>query len=371
MKIDEGLLRFVLFWQLLGAPVLAAGPEDSGEEPVVSHKWLTWTAPAECPSRSEFLALFEAALGRPLDAQPDLSAEISVTSVEGGFFVRMRTSDAGGSGIREVTVPSCVEAADFVVLSIALALDQETAKEVGPAPAVADDSGTPGTVATTTEPDTERRPLPSPETIPAPAPTTSPPPRPTSSSETLMAAPVARLPRPQASRSVSRWFIGASFELATELLPEFSVAPSLRAGRSVGDWEIQVSTTFFPGGVYELEEAFNPVALSWLGGSVGGCRFLRSARWSAGLCVHAELGGLTGREQVADAERPPHAGTGFFLGVVPKLEGRALFGKHFQGLASAGAAIPLVADPFILSDGTEVFHSSPGFRGSLGLLYFF
>lgn len=40
-------------------------------------------------------------------------------------------------------------------------------------------------------------------------------------------------------------------------------------------------------------------------------------------------------------------------------------------LGSLSALAALTIDPFILSDGTEVFHSSPGFRGSLGLLYFF
>jgi len=83
------------------------------------------------------------------------------------------------------------------------------------------------------------------------------------------------------------------------------------------------------------------------------------------------LGGLSGREEAAEAGRPRHEGTGFFLGMLAGLEGQLALGKLMHAFGSASASFPLVADKFVLSDGTLVYRPGLGFQASLGLLFFF
>lgn len=376
------LLSFLFFSEALGAGVLTSVPADlaphaahdeGSEDPL---QWLTWNVPSACPNRKDLARRIESIIGHAVDAELGFFVVASVTEADTGIHLKMSITHDSEVGVREVTFPNCGEAVDFVSIAVALAIDpdrksipsEEPMQQAGPMPAIGPAEGGGSGLALSSEQLTEPTSLPSEAHVSAQPAVEPTPLEKASPSGSSSAQPDSHPDRPQRPTS---WFARGGLNFSIGLLPQPGFGPTIGGGRMFGPWALWADTTFLPGGSYEFDQAFSPVGMRWLGGTLGACRFVRLSSLSGGPCMRVQLGGLSGREEVADAGRSPHEGTGVFLGILAGLEGQLALGKHVRAFSSASASLPLVADSFVLSDGTHVYQPGFGFQASLGLLYFF
>jgi len=379
------LLSFC-FAEALGAPahayVLAdpAAPaaQDAGAEDPL--QWLTWNVPAACPDGRELARRIEAIIGRQVGAELGFFVVASVTEADTGFQLKLSITHDSEVGVREVAFPNCGEAVDFVSIAVALAIEpgrksipsEDLLQPAELTPTIAPVEGSGRESALSSEPLAEplaaSTSLPN-EAHPSAQPAVAPiPPKKASPSASSSAPPRAQPGRPQRP---TPWFVRGGLNFSTGLLPQPALGPTVGGGKMFGPWALWADITFLPGGTYEFEQAFSPVRMRWLGGTLGACRFAHLSSLSGGPCLRVMLGGLSGREEAAEAGRPRHEGTGFFLGMLAGLEGQLALGKLMHAFGSASASFPLVADKFVLSDGTLVYRPGLGFQASLGLLFFF
>lgn len=328
-----------------GARAQAAALGDTAANAGGDHlQWLTWNVPAACPNREDLANRIEVIVGRPVGAELEFAVLASVTEADTGFHLKMRIAYDGAVGVRELAFTNCAEAFEFVSIAVALAIDPDRNSIPSESQSLPDET-------------------PAPTQLPG---AVIPPSKEPPSATSAQPRPLPGRPRPP-----TPWFVRAGVNFSTGLLPQPGFGPTVGGGRMFGLWAVWADITFLPGSSYELDQGFNPVSMRWLGGTLGACRFVQVSSLSGGPCMRLQFGGLTGREEAAEAGRSPHEGTGFFLGILAGLEGRLGLGKRVHAFASAGASFPVVADDFVLSDGTLVYRPGLGFQASLGLMYFF
>lgn len=307
--------------------------EEELAPPVPDIPWIAWDAPPEC-SRRELEEQIQRALGRPIDAGSEISVAIRIETAEDEVLAHVSISEEGETNERTVSLPTCEEATRFAALAIALAL--------GPSDPSRPSEELPGE----TPASNDRTPILTPE---EPTP----------------------LDRPE-RRDFARdgWFLGALATGTTALLPKGSVGLTVVAGRAFGDAVFDLRLTYMPGETYQLAAAQNPVRMMWLGGALGGCYFFRTGLFRGGPCARAQVGGVNAEERPANDE-PPRGGTGLYVGLLGGLEAHFEVAPRVHLLAAVSAALPLHADPFVLTDGSVVHRTPFGIDGSLGLVYFF
>lgn len=101
-------------------PFLVAGTWASAPQPsAASAHSIEWTAPAECPDRSDVQARVSRSLGDD-SVKPALTAAAKVTRIAGMYRASLSVQSAAGSGQRVLENASCEILADSVALVIAL-----------------------------------------------------------------------------------------------------------------------------------------------------------------------------------------------------------------------------------------------------------
>ncbi len=118
-----GILQCVLLAQNSAAQT---APNEGDEQTKSGPAWLSWHAPPECPSASYIEERIVEWLGRPPSVEARLAVDAAVLWRDDHWQVTAEISQARQKGERQVLVASCTEAADFVALSVVLALDPDS-----------------------------------------------------------------------------------------------------------------------------------------------------------------------------------------------------------------------------------------------------
>jgi hypothetical protein len=360
------------------------GPETPSPEPqgvaleAPPAAWLAWQAPAPCPSRDELLGMVTRYIPGAVEDSRGLSCEASIDQTEVGFTARLVVARAGERGKREVTFRDCREAAEFIALSIVLAIDPEAALPSDAGPEERTSGGvTPVPDADVQTPASEPGAAPAseapapPGTEPGAAPAREAPAPPASKpggrvSRPVRVEPKSRAPEPE-PRPLS-WFGSLDFALLTGILPSGGAGATLGGGRVIQEWEVTLTATVLPGESFTINGAENETSLRWVGGALGVCRALIRRPANFALCGKTVAGALLAAERTAEA---PHSGVGGLWGVEIGLQGDVPLNRTWHIRWGGGANLPLVADTFGWADGGVLYRPSPGFAGSVGVGYFF
>ncbi len=286
--------------------------------------WLTWKAPEECPSSADIEKKVVDLLGKGLDPVEMLHVEGGVGWSQSGWSVELDIQYGSASGHRAVVAKTCGEAADFVALSIGLAVHPELLSQ-----ASSDEEVVP-----------ERAPVERPEGKPEEAPPPTPEPS---------AGAVAPAEKP----SPLRFGVGASALVSWLALPNPRIGPRVEFALDAGPWHLFVGGAWLPSTGTTFADAARPVAFDLLWADAGTCYRWANGRFSWGPCLGFQVGALGSQESEGAAQRNLWAaaavGGDGSLKVTPWLDLNL----------RANAVIPIVRPEFVLSGGTVV-HQLPG-----------
>ena len=203
---------------------------------------LAWSAPPSCPDRDAALARLRDAAdtSRRLTARATLTRDAQTSA----WSLRLSTDDGSVSSERELTAPSCDDLTDAAVLLLALALDVIEAD--------------------------------------AP-PTITPHPG---------AAPV--ITRDLRTRARTRGGVRASVGVLVGLLPDPSLAASLRAWVARGRWRFEIAAAALPSQTVSLADGASASLRASLVG-LRACHALTRAPFELSACGGADIGVIQGR----------------------------------------------------------------------------
>lgn len=232
--------------------------------------WLSWSAPADCPTADEVISLTTGHLGRtPTSAEITVRASISSTDTN-RFQLDLHTDQAGVQTDRELVADACQALADACALIVALSVD-------------------PVAVAT-------HRPPPSlvPAPLPAPRlPSTSVEPsvsRPSSSEPTTTRLAETARPRPRTSLDLHA-SVGGGAELGA--LPGVSGGPALSLALA---WpRVRAELTGFWLAPRTASRSAGSVRVQMGAATVRACGRVVAGRVELPVCGGWEVGGMRGR----------------------------------------------------------------------------
>lgn len=357
-----------------------AASSDSRSDETVSMApeslpFLTWRAPESCPQRAQVVEQIEGLLEQDLPSEMPLTAQATIWPV-GGFRLELILRNEEEVGTRELDFATCEDAANFVALSIALALGSghigsggaEPPEGAGGSEALgpvdqdaisSDSSGSPAVSAQSAPPPAD--------SPPEPAVT------PFQNSEVSNDPGASAYDRGSSQRLAARtaWFADGALAFTSGLLPKVGVGAVLGGGIEFGLWSVRGESSFFPLNSMLPSGAQNRVDFGALTSHVSACRLVSTELFALRLCAGTELALIFAEERMDDDDRAPYSGTGASLGFVGGLEGLFRLRARLSGQIQAKVVYPMVADRFSLSDHSRVFEPQPGFRGTFGLRYFF
>lgn len=327
--------------RLVGAALLFwTAPRVAGAEEV---SWLSYSPPPECPSAQYIHERLVEWLGPDFSTEAlRVQAQLAWENPKWRVNVLMDVGEAHGE--RTVAVSSCTEAADFVALSIALAVDAEflpPESEATEAPSKNPKTESSNEGSATSE-------LVSSATPSAPAAGET--------NELLSASP----PEAPLRHNPLRWFVSAQLIGESGVLPRFALGAGLNLGLELSRLRVFSEAFVLP-----------PVSVStggtvnefWLaGGGVGTCGVFRGAHFSAGPCFSAQWGSLTGSNTQS-------SGGGLFAAILPGLFVTA-GSSRVRGMFRGDVIVPYASPRFELSGGTIVHDPGPGVRFELGAEFF-
>ena len=308
--------------------VLLARPATAQTEE--EDSWLRLSAPAGCPDRTSIEARVVELLGRsvPSPAELDVRAVITFDAPDWEVDVTLAAGDARGT--RRVRAATCADVADFVAITVVLAIDPgHAAVEPEPAPVG-----------------------PFPE-APVAEPMAS------AEAEAAPAAPLAvsRVPRSR------RFFLAAGAEGLVGTLPSVRVGPTASAGAQLGSFLLALGGSYFPPLGEGADIAANPIALSLVHARARSCLSFGARSLSGGPCLHVDVGAMMADEAVTGGRRA----TELYVALGGGARGVLRLSPHVSLVAQAGVAVPLTQPRFVLSDGTLVHQPRLGGTASLEL----
>lgn len=354
-----------------------------------TQSWLTWTAPPVCPRSVDIEKRFEDWLKTPWQEDKELKVEASAQSRDGLWLVILNFKYGDASGKREVELQTCNEAADFVALTVALAVDPDLVVDGESTESASDDSAKALVPPPPLPPPLEVEPNPLVESEEEATgeggqepgefavdeqlfgPVTTPP-----SDRKKISGPKAE---PSATAQAKTeplpppadWFLSAAIQGQSGVLPRFAVGPKVAGGVRHGSWLLSVGVFYLPGGSYSFENWSSDARMRLVSAEAQGC-FLFRVNWlSGGPCVGTQLGALPAEERPLDPALSPLGGTAFWWAALLGGQGAVDLSERWGLYADAQLAIPLVRPSFQLSGGTEVFRSNLGVSGIFGVRFFF
>lgn len=336
-----------MLWVALALAVVAP-PTDSPPKPAAYE--LSWTAPSECPTAETIRERVAALAAEASGGSGVMFVAATVTAVEGGYSLELRTEHDGRRDERTVEARRCDELGESTALVVAISLHPPIAE--GP------DAGIVGSVAES-EPTSETEPVEAvPEAVEAePEPTDDP-------SPSVGATEPVDVPIREPSRSPQR--------LALRLAPGFEVGgmpglggttqaalamvwPRLRI-EVVGAW------------LWPRRGSSDPPAL-YQAGLVGarGCGQPSIGRMAFPLCLGVEGGALRADSRNVDPRRSIH---GPWFGPVASA-GVTVMGRRVGLWSAAELALTPIRTRVRVDDEVSLSARLVSFRLFAGLEIFF
>ncbi len=308
------------------------------EEPA----WLTWQAPPECPTGEHIAHTLEGWLGRPFGTD-EAQVTASVTASVAGWDVNVTVVQRDVRGERNLRTRTCIEAADFVALSVALAVDPSLEASL-PAPAPSSQQ----------EPENEPSSASTERAGPPKGPSES---RSAPSHIENIAAPVSPSPRhakpePTASTSAT-WHAqaGASFDAFT--LPSARLGGAAELGVHIERVGLSLGAQWLPPVTESVPNAQSDVAFSRLAGRLRVSHLYNQHSLELSPYVEGQLGQL-----VADAVQANYQSRVLWAALGAGVQASWPAKRPFQLVGAVGALFPLTQSTFELSGGTDV-HTVP------------
>ncbi len=307
--------------------------------------WLDYSPPPECPSSDHIDARLVEWLGPRFSTQ-DLQAKADLNWVNQSWRVVVELNVGGVLGERTVAVNSCSEAADFIALAVALAVDSEfkhpleTSQERPTTLAEQPVSSATGDTAKLADPlGSALRPA-------------------TDASEPSLG--ISSGSEGGEPWSTQRWFVSAELLGLSGILPRFALGGGVHVGLELG-W------LRFSGQAFVLPPVTRSVAGTdteiWLGGGgVGICGSFGDRSVAAGPCLSGQWGSLMGK----NSEK---SGSGLFAAILPGAY-VSVGTPRVRGVVRGDVLLPYAAPRFELSGGTLIYESRPGISLQLGVEVF-
>lgn len=307
------------------AAALGWGPSVSAEP-----SWLTWPSRDECPSVDDIERRVQELLRGPIPTE-GLHVDARAQLANNGWDVSVDVTLNDHAGRRSVTVSSCEQAADFVAVAVALAIDPGFESEPTPQPLAAPEA--------TVQPANSRR--------------------------RAAEAPSAAF-RASTPRRALRPFARAAGEASWQPLPGVAWGADLALGAAFERLSLSVGARWLPLRTVTPEQAVAPIEFSLISARVTGNYAWRWSALSLGPLLAVEGGEVSTRERGANASDTEQLW--FALGAGARLaielaEVVSLFGE-FE------AVVPLTQPQFVLDDGTHVHDVGLGGRAAVGVQFF-
>ncbi len=340
------LLRLTTAFATFSGTALAAS--SGGSAP-----WLRYEPPPECPGESAVAARVAQWLNNaPVPA--DLAVKAEIAWVDDAWDVHVRVEQTGNAGEREVRVPSCADGADFVALTVVLAIDPSLVE------------GQHRDARAEPEPVSE-------EAVEYPTETAGPfikPDGSTAEDDPSRAAepalPIERTERPHSPPPAL--FAGGNGLIQTGNLP--GVHAGLGGGLGLAGKHLQASVlgSWIPGRSQGFEMAPYPLRFSQWGVVVRGCYLFRPHGIAFGPCAEVEFARV--RVVELDPAGDEAVGKSFFMGGIgAKAEGS--LNDRLVPYASVRAALPLDRTAFRVENGPTLHEFAYSVQAEVGLQFFF
>lgn len=305
----------------------------------MSDKWLTWSAPPECPQTDHIEAQLRHWLGENYDPSAgEVVSSATVTWKDEEWTVDVHLRRGDDESTRRVVVGSCAEAADFVALSVALLVNPE---------------------ALPAEVDEPVRDSPNPE-IETDAPEAEPDIEVEGKKIPLKQESQAS---PEKGRKLLPIVLSAGLGLRTGVFAVASPLAFVRAGLQPGAWRMHLGAASIPHLQYTPELAQRAAVFRSLVGQGEVCHLWSKGAFGVGPCLGLEAGVLSAQEKGG----PP---TTLFWSGVQSLGAFELAWGWGGAFLHVGAQIPFTRPEFLLEGGTVVYRSRAGLDTNLGFSIF-
>lgn len=333
--VERGSWTSIAAFFSLSASVLASTP-------AAAAGWLEWRAPRECPSANYIEQRVSEWLAGELPKE--LNVHTHLTWNGEAWVVEVEVASGGQSGKRRVAVADCTDAADFVAVTVVLAVDPSLQGSLELPAGAAEES-----VA-------DQEPIEDGQAA-------SPPSEPAAEAASLPGAVATPKEKP---RVAPRLHLSGAVEGSVGILPEPAFGAHLAGGIDLGRLSLSLGArwlapvaTLPPGSVAPIEFSLLAARL------VAGYSFF-GPRAQFGPTLAFEGGAITTRQAGSPARDTSVPWVGIGLGGMGSLELTGRFGVFLQ----AELSLPLTQPAFGLSNG-EVFHRAElGGRAELGLRFF-
>ncbi len=301
--------------------------------------WLKWQAPPECPSGEHIAKTLEGWLGRPFGTdEAQVTAAVSGSAT--GWNVNVIVVQRDLRGERTMTTRTCIEAADFVALSVALAVDPGLEAAL-PAPATTDEAVPPkesqSASAAEAHPNHE---LDGQSSEPSPT------------KQAAVLSPEKAEPERSASTKVT-WHVQAGATLDAFTLPSAQVGGIAELGVTIDRVSISGGAAWLPPVTEPVPNAQSDVAFSRLAGQLRVGYLSTLGAFELLPYVEGQAGQL-----FAEAVDESYLSRELWLALGAGGQSSWPAGNQLQLYGAAEALFPLNRSTFELSGGTEV-HAVP------------
>ncbi len=350
--VGRWLISWVLGISLLASGVSAETADSHGTASAPETPWLRWSAPPECPDASQIEARLTEWLGAPLAPKKALSVRGVADWTGEAWEVKVDLDYGTHSGQRRVLVDTCAEAADFVALTVALAV------EPGLRPEALGDSAA-------LEEREERSAEEGPEAAPS------------ERASEAIAVGTTSTPRDQDADGSRRRkeapaafdaLAGASLVWLVGPLPDPRWGGAVDVGLSVRAFRFELGALLVPRAEHAIPAAENDADFGLLAGRAHLGYGFGSGRWQFGPYLEAQVGALQVEEQVdAAASRTGHRASELWVSALLGGEANLALTSWLSSHLGAGAVLPVIRPRFELAQGALVHRPTFGLQVEWGL----
>jgi len=296
-------------------------------------------------------------LGGAPSRASDLTVETALRWTEQKWEVTVDITLAGHSGTRRILVDTCQDAADFVAVAVVLAVDPARAERWS-----------------------------------SDEPVEAPEPQPTRAADldlderdgahagdestTMIAEPWQAGADPPSrfdsgAGSGSAWalrpHLSGALELATGVLPEPRLGPSVALGVRLERWSLGLAGRWFPPASTSPDHAEAPIDFSLIDARLLASYLVLGSQAKLGPIASLTGGSIRAKQRIESAQVIREPWVAFGAGAM----GAFAFHPDMSVFGEIEVAMPLTQPSFVLDDGSHVHRVGYGLRAALGLRVFF
>lgn len=319
--------------------------------------WLDWSPPPECPTAGDIERRVAEWLGGPFPMDTEIVVRTALGWNGERWEVAVEISFDGRSGKRQVKVRDCQEAADFVAVAVALAVDPSLAGTMDlsdAAPAVAE----PEVAEAAQQPDPTHDGGASRSDSEAQTST-----RNAAKADASVAHPKAASDQ----RPTFRPHASASAEAAVGVLPEPAVGVGVALGGDLGRLSFNLAARWFPPKSSASEQAAAPIDFSLLGGRVSAAYLFLGPEARVGPSLAVDAGAIGAKQLRSEDDGVVEPWVSVAAGAL----GLLVLAEYISVCAGLELELPLTRPTFVLSDESVVHRVGVGARAALGLRFSF